>query len=146
MSAAVEKLVDTQRTIVVADPAPASLQALSRLLQRAGFEVAEASNGAEAVAQAHRSSPIAVILDLTGPIEDGHLAVSQLRINPRFKDAYIVALTGNSDEASGARALAAGCDDRLVKPLNLETFIFNLARSAASTYPNLREASAVPTN
>ena len=85
-------------------------------LKRLGVTVVEAVNGQEAVEFALRDAPDAILMDMEMPVLNGVDAVKALRAQGFGRP--ILALTGHSGEAEHARALAAGCNDVLTKPVS----------------------------
>jgi CheY-like chemotaxis protein len=85
-------------------------------LQFQGFRVAEAVNGAEAVARARELGPALVVMDLSLPVMDGWEATRRIKADPATKHIVVVALTGHAEPSHAKRALEAGCDDFLAKP------------------------------
>jgi two-component system alkaline phosphatase synthesis response regulator PhoP len=89
---------------------------LRNLLERDGFEVAEAADGAEALSAVDRLSPDAVVLDLNLPVLDGYAVLSRLRTRSTSATLPVLVLTANGDEASEVRALKMGANEFLTKP------------------------------
>jgi two-component system, cell cycle response regulator DivK len=85
-------------------------------LQFQGFRVAEAVNGAEAVARTNELLPALVVMDLSLPVMDGWEATRRLKSNPLTEHIVIIALSGHAEAAHAKRALDAGCDDFVAKP------------------------------
>jgi two-component system, cell cycle response regulator DivK len=85
-------------------------------LQFQGFRVAEAVNGAEALARAQELLPDVVIMDLSLPVMDGWEATRRLKADPRTGHVVVIALTGHAEPAHAKRAKEAGCDDFIAKP------------------------------
>ena len=86
------------------------------VLQRAGFRVAEAASGVEALELALALRPSALLLDMILPGMDGWDIAARLRADPRTADCVIVALTALVGQHDHDRARTAGCNDVLVKP------------------------------
>lgn len=86
-------------------------------LRFAGFDVAEAANGHDAVALAAKISPDVVVMDLAMPGMDGWEATRRLKANPRTKDIRVMAVTGHQEAEHRLLAWRAGCDDFFSKPV-----------------------------
>jgi two-component system, cell cycle response regulator DivK len=86
-------------------------------LRFAGFDVAEAANGADAVAIATELEPDVVVMDLAMPIMDGWEATRRLKSNPKTSKIRVMAVTGHSDAEHRLLAWRAGCDDFFAKPV-----------------------------
>lgn len=107
--------------VLIADDHHDSREALRALLEACGYRVVVASNGAEAVAQARGIRPQLILMDVMMPELDGLDATRQIRADPALPRMPIVAVTAR-DDAAGPM-LQAGCDDFLVKPIDIRSFI-----------------------
>ena len=83
-----------------------------------GYEAEFAVNGYGAIEAARRFLPEVVILDLALPDLDGCEIARVLRREPGLEGTRIVAITGSIREEDHRRALEAGCDECLLKPVN----------------------------
>jgi len=92
---------------------------LSRRLQRRGFDVVRAADGAQAVAMARSEAPDLILMDMNLPIMDGWEATRQIRAQPGGASVPIVALTAHAMSGDREKALQAGCDDYHTKPVEL---------------------------
>lgn len=100
------------RALVVED-SPEFLLLCRHLLEKEGFDVVVATEGEKAVELAQRERPELAILDLGLPDVDGIEVCRRIR---RFTDAYIVIVTGRSDEVDKIVGLSVGADDYVTKP------------------------------
>ena len=89
------------------------------ILDALGYEVSEATNGAEGVAKASQDKPALILMDLSLPKKDGWTATRELRANPELSHIPIIALTAHAMKGDREQALDAGCDDYVSKPINL---------------------------
>ena len=87
-------------------------------LERAGFEVLSAANGADAVERAIEGSPHAVLMDLQMPDVDGWEAIRRIRALRLERRPYILAITAHIAEGSRVDAYEAGADDFVAKPIS----------------------------
>lgn len=92
---------------------------LKYLLAVRGFDVAEAENGEEAVDMAERLHPGLILMDVSLPRLDGLSAMRRMRELATLRQVPIIFLSGHAEPAAQARARDAGCDDYLVKPLDI---------------------------
>jgi PAS domain S-box-containing protein len=92
---------------------------LSRRLQRAGYAVVVASDGADGVAKAISEQPDLILMDISLPIMDGWEATQQIKANPQTAHIPIIALTAHAMAGDREKALAAGCNDYDTKPVEL---------------------------
>ena len=86
------------------------------LLERDGYTVVEASDGAEAIQQVDQHSPDILVLDLNLPGLDGYGVISHLRSRPATENIPIIVLTAKGDEDNEVRVFELGADDFLSKP------------------------------
>jgi two-component system cell cycle response regulator DivK len=82
----------------------------------AGFEVAEAENGEDAVRKALELAPQVILMDLSMPGMDGWEATRRLKADPRTSDIPVIALTGHALTGFSESARLAGCDAFVTKP------------------------------
>ncbi len=115
------------RVLVVDDNVDAALT-LAEAVRLDGHEVNVAHDGASALELSRSFAPEVVLLDIGLPGIDGYEVVRRMRERPETRGALIVALTGFGQEADRQRALAAGFDDHLVKPVDLDTVTAVLRR------------------
>jgi CheY-like chemotaxis protein len=108
-----------RRILVVEDNLDA-VHTLVLLLREMGHTVDYAINGYAAVDVARRMRPEIVLLDLGLPGLDGFEVCRWIKKDPALKDARVFALTAYKQDEYRARAIAAGCEQHLVKPLSVE--------------------------
>ena len=92
------------------------------------YEVIEAVNGQEGVELAERERPDLILMDLSLPVMDGWEATRQLKANDDFRSIPVIALTAHAMKGDEEKALAAGCDDYLVKPLDEDELIAKIQK------------------
>ena len=92
------------------------------------YEVIEAVNGQEGVELAERERPDLILMDLSLPVMDGWEATRQLKANDNFRSIPVIALTAHAMKGDEEKALAAGCDDYLVKPLDEDELIAKIQK------------------
>ena len=103
------------RTVLVVDDEPEIVRLVRDYLERAGFAVATAGDGAAALQAAHRSRPDIVVLDLGLPGMDGLDVARELR---RGGEVPIIMLTARTAEADRVAGLELGADDYVPKPFS----------------------------
>jgi CheY-like chemotaxis protein len=107
---------------------------LSRRLERRGYEVVTAADGAQAVEKAGAAeAPAVILMDMSLPILDGWEATRRLKADESTRSIPVIALTAHAMASDREKALAAGCDDYDTKPIEfarlLEKIEAALARS-----------------
>ena len=107
-----------KRTLVVEDNLEKRRILVYRLKRIGEFEIVEASNGEEALAIVQTPPPPDLIfMDLKMPVMDGWEATKKIRLLEFGKTIPIIALTAQAMAGDEQKALAAGCDDYLAKPI-----------------------------
>ena len=87
-------------------------------LTRAGFTVVVAPDGEQGLALATAETPDLIIMDLGLPVLDGWEATRRLKGAPQTRAIPVIALSAHAMEGDRAKALAAGCDDFDIKPVD----------------------------
>ena len=104
--------------ILVVEDQEDNRQILRDLLTNAGYEMTDAVNGEEALAEVAKQRPDLILMDIQLPIMDGYEATRRIRINPDLKSVPIIAVTSYALAGDESRALAAGCDAYVTKPFS----------------------------
>lgn len=113
--------------ILVVDDNPANVKLARFVLERRGFVVGVATNGVEALREIEAAPPVLVLMDVQLPGVDGLTLTRQLKAAPRTRGIVIVAFTAFAMEGDREKALAAGCDGYLSKPIDTSTFADQVA-------------------
>ena len=106
------------RKILVAEDDLASRELIREILETCGYQVLEARDGREALQRVEETAPDLVLLDIQMPVFDGSAVLRQLRQDSRFASLPVVAVTAYAMRGDREKALAAGFDAYLTKPLN----------------------------
>ncbi len=109
---------EKKHTILIVDDEELNVRFLATFLQRKGYEIAVASTGVEALQQIARIRPDVVLLDAMMPEMDGFEVCRQLRKNPETHLLPVIMVTALHSIEDEVRALEAGSDDFLPKPIN----------------------------
>jgi two-component system, cell cycle response regulator DivK len=96
---------------------------LSRRLQREGYQVITAVNGATAILRARSERPDLILMDMGLPLLNGYQATERLRAMPETATIPIIALTAFAMTGDREKCLAAGCDEYESKPIALERLV-----------------------
>jgi CheY-like chemotaxis protein len=114
--------------VLVVDDNHDCADSLSRLVNRWGYDVRTAYDGAAALALMDIHQPDVVLLDLSMPRMDGCQMARQLRRHPRFDQTRLIAVTGWTDEAQRQLCDKVGFDHYLLKPIELASLELLLFR------------------
>ncbi len=97
------------------------------LLEQNGFRVVAAVDGPSGLALAADSPPDLILLDIQLPKMDGYEVARRLRGQPALGEVSIVAVTSYAMPGDREKALAAGCDGYVEKPIDPDTFVGQVA-------------------
>lgn len=103
--------------ILVVDDEKDILELLEYNLEREGYQIKVAMDGASALRIAENFIPDIVLLDIMMPGTDGVETCRLLRLNPKLVDTHIIFLTARSEEYSEVAAFEVGADDYITKPI-----------------------------
>ncbi len=98
------------------------------LLQRVGVEVAVAVHGEQALEMLERQHFDCVLMDCQMPVMDGYSATRALRRRPALRDLPVIAMTANAMVGDRDKALAAGMNDHIAKPIDIEQMYLTIGR------------------
>ena len=107
----------SKQKILIVDDEPDILELIEYNLKKEGYQVFLAKNGQEAVAEAKKSLPDLIVLDIMMPKMDGIEACRIMRTMPEFKNTFMVFLTARSEEYSEIAGFNVGADDYIAKPI-----------------------------
>ncbi len=107
------------RVVIVEDNHDAA-EALTMLLELFGHQVTVVSNGTAAIDAVRNATFDIGLVDIGLPGIDGYEVARRIRMIPNAKTMTLVALTGYGQEADKQRALSAGFDEHLTKPVKIE--------------------------
>jgi CheY-like chemotaxis protein len=121
----------TKKTILVVEDNRDNLTLILDLLGSLQYETLVAADGAQALTLAKETTPALILLDLSLPLMDGWEVARHLKADETLKAIPIIALTAHAMLGDREKALAAGCDDYVSKPINMRDLAGKLARFLA---------------
>lgn len=93
-----------------------------RVLMAEGFEVLEASSAIDGIRLAEDATPDLILMDINMPEVDGLTATADIRRMDKLRKIPVIALTANVMKGDRERALSAGCDGYIQKPIDIDRF------------------------
>ncbi len=114
---------DSQYKILLVDDEVDILEFISYNLEKEGYKVYTAQNGAEAIKVAERTLPDLIILDVMMPEMDGIAACEEIRRIPTLKHTMIAFLTARGEDYSQIAGFEAGADDYITKPIRPKVLV-----------------------
>jgi two-component system, cell cycle response regulator DivK len=117
----------TPAKILVAEDNAENMYLVCFLLENAGYSLVTAVNGLDAVHLCQEALPDLVIMDIQMPIMDGLEATRQIKKIAETRHIPVVAFTAYAMTGDVDKALEAGCAGHIGKPMNVETFVQQIA-------------------
>lgn len=121
--------------LLVVDDHPINMKLISFLLELEGYEVRTAGGASEALAILASYRPRLILMDLQMPGVNGFELTQQLKAADATKDIVIIAVTAYAMKGDEQRALAAGCDHYITKPIDNDELPRLVARLLATAPP-----------
>ncbi|HLA00029.1 MAG TPA: response regulator [Thermodesulfovibrionales bacterium] len=107
------------KKILVVDDNQDSRELVVKVLKNKGYEIIEAIDGEEAVEKAIAQKPDLILLDISIPKLNGYEVTRILKGKEEVKDIPVVALTAHAMKGDRLKALEAGCEGYITKPINV---------------------------
>ncbi len=101
---------------------------LSRRLERRGFVVVMAEDGAQGVGLARSERPDLILMDMSLPVMDGWTATRAIKDDAELAAIPVIALTAHAMDGDREKAMAAGCDDYDTKPIELPRLLEKIGK------------------
>lgn len=117
----------TYRILIVEDN-PDNRTLIMDVLLSLGYDVIEAMDGVEGVQKAAAERPDLILMDLSLPHKDGWTATREIKSNAALSAIPIIALTAHAMMGDREKALQAGCNDYVAKPIDLRELASKLQK------------------
>jgi two-component system cell cycle response regulator DivK len=118
-----EKKTSTdERPILIVDDNLINLKLAKVVLEMAGFTTVTATAAEDALIVLFNTMPSLILMDIQLPRVSGLELTQQLRADARYRDIPILAITAYAREVDKEKALAAGCNGYIAKPIEIATF------------------------
>jgi len=115
------------KKILIVEDVEYNVDLLVQLLEDE-YELVTAGDGAQGLELAEHERPDLILMDMSLPVMDGWEATRRIKANPALAHIPIIGLSAHAMSGDAEKALAAGCDDYLAKPLNDELLFEKLER------------------
>ncbi len=99
-----------------------------RLLMADGYELLEAEDASQALTMLQTHRPDLILMDINMPGTDGYTLTAKIKAIPGMTNVPIVAITANVMKGDREKALGAGCDGYIDKPIDIDRFGTTIAR------------------
>jgi two-component system, OmpR family, alkaline phosphatase synthesis response regulator PhoP len=120
------------KKILIAEDEPNIVISLEFLLKEAGYEVAIARDGSQALSLAGVLRPDLIVLDVMLPALDGFDVCRRIRGNREGKDTKVLMLTARGRDSEIAKGMAAGADAYMTKPFATKELVSKVAELLAA--------------
>lgn len=106
-----------RRVLVIEDTAD-NRQIIGDVLTAAGYEMLEATDGAEGLAAASEQRPDLILMDIQLPVMDGYETTRRIKSDPALRHIPVIAVTSYALSGDEEKTRAAGCDAYIAKPFS----------------------------
>jgi two-component system cell cycle response regulator DivK len=110
--------MEKTRVLIIEDDRD-NMELMRFLMERQGYEVLEAYDGRQGLELARKTLPHVALVDLSMPEVDGWTVIHELKMDPATRQIKIVVVTVRSMVEDRQRALEAGCDAYITKPMSM---------------------------
>jgi CheY-like chemotaxis protein len=117
--------------ILIVDDNAINLKLVAYLMKANGYTVETALDAESAIEAIRSNHPDVILMDIQLPGIDGLELTRRLKADPKTRDIVIVAVTAYAMKGDQAKALAAGCDDYITKPIDTRTLPETIAKHLA---------------
>jgi two-component system, cell cycle response regulator DivK len=123
------------RVILVVEDNEQNLELVEFLLEESGATVRKARDASETWEQLALGVPDLILMDMQLPEADGLTLVNQIRRDPALAEVPVIALTAHAMRGDRERFIAGGCDGYISKPINVDTFVAEVAAFLSPSPP-----------
>jgi CheY-like chemotaxis protein len=126
-----ECVMSNSRILVVEDNRD-NMTLITDILESLNYSVIPAYDGQHGVLLAQSELPNLILMDLSLPLMDGWTATREIKQNEMLKTIPVIALTAHAMSGDRERALEAGCDDYISKPINVPELLVKITTLLAA--------------
>ena len=109
--------------ILIVDDSPTEVHVMQQALERQGYQIVSASDGAEAIRKAKEMKPDLIFMDVVMPGVNGFQATRRLAADPDTKSIPIIMVTSKDQETDRIWGMRQGAVDYLVKPVPMDKLV-----------------------
>lgn len=117
--------------ILIVDDNPTNLKLVAYLMHHHGYTIATAQDAGAAIASIQANFPQLILMDLQLPGVDGLALTRKLKADPATAGITVIAVTAYAMKGDQEKAIAAGCDDYVTKPIDTRTLPLVVAKHLA---------------
>jgi len=128
--------------VMIVDDEPDNIEVVAETLEYWGAQVKTAENGKEALDVLESFSPNLILTDLSMPVMNGWELRSRVKSNPQLAYTPILAVSAHAIAGDQERALEAGFDGYLTKPINIHTLLDNIRTSLSKFVEGNKETTS----
>jgi twitching motility two-component system response regulator PilH len=118
--------------ILIVDDSPTEVHVMKTALEKHGYQIASASDGAEAIAKAKSMKPDLIFMDVVMPGVNGFQATRKLTADPETRSIPVIMVTSKDQESDRVWGMRQGAVDYLVKPVSPDELIEKAQAALAS--------------
>ncbi len=111
--------MEETKKILVVDDNRDSRELVAKVLKNKGYQIIEAADGEDALKKATAETPDLILMDISLPKIDGYEVTRRLKSMEEFKSIPVIALTAHAMKGDMEKALCAGCEGYITKPINI---------------------------
>jgi len=126
-----EHVMSSSRILVVEDNRD-NMTLITDILESLNYLVIPAYDGQHGVLLAQSELPNLILMDLSLPLKDGWTATREIKRDEKLKHIPVIALTAHAMSGDRERALDAGCDDYVSKPINVPDLLVKITTLLAA--------------
>ena len=126
---------EDKKRVLIADDNAVSRELIREILEHDEYEVIEAGDGGEALRKAREHRPDLALLDIQMPVMDGNMVIREIRADPSLSHLPVAALTAYAMQGDRERALAAGFNCYITKPIEIPDLRAQVAKLLGKTRP-----------
>lgn len=123
--------MNNNRILVVEDNHD-NMTLITDILESLNYSVISAYDGEQGLLMAQSEKPNLILMDLSLPLMDGWTVTREIKGNQTLKDIPIIALTAHAMSGDRERAIEAGCDDYVSKPINVPDLLVKITTLLAA--------------